>query len=28
VVAATFLLLNLTADILGILSNPRLRQPR
>jgi peptide/nickel transport system permease protein len=26
--AATFILLNLTADILGILSNPRLRQPR
>jgi peptide/nickel transport system permease protein len=26
--AATFILLNLTADILGIVSNPRLRQPR
>ena len=26
--AATFILLNLTADVLGILSNPRLRQPR
>jgi peptide/nickel transport system permease protein len=26
--AATFILLNMTADILAILSNPRLRQPR
>jgi peptide/nickel transport system permease protein len=26
--AATFILLNLTADVLAILSNPRLRQPR
>jgi peptide/nickel transport system permease protein len=26
--ASTFILLNLTADVLGILSNPRLRMPR
>jgi peptide/nickel transport system permease protein len=26
--AAAFILLNMTADILAILSNPRLRQPR
>ncbi|MBV8650540.1 MAG: ABC transporter permease, partial [Alphaproteobacteria bacterium] len=26
--AATFILLNMTADILAIISNPRLRQPR
>ena len=26
--AATFILLNMTADILAILSNPRLRRPR